>query len=380
MELSFGAYLREERENRELSLDVIGKKTKIQKKFLIALEEDRISELPSAAIVRGFIRSYAEAVGMDPKQAILKFEESQKKLHPEKAKPKSSPAQTVKASHVIIPGAVIFIIVAAAVTIYMTRKKPEPTPVPAPAPVIPKPALPVVPPPVIPKPEGLEAIKYISPPFLVRVKAVEICWLIATIDEKTSREATLYPGNFFEVRAEKKLSILLGNAGGVEMTVNQAPLKPVGPHWKTARIMIPDDLGKFLSEGYAFKPEETPEAEKKPEPEKPSAPETRPGATVVKPLETKPVTAPKVTVLESQTGEPARTPKPVEKKEPSVRPVKPSPGETATGQPKPKPETIDKKPAPIQPAKPIPGNTAKKKPKVQIVDDSALRPDEKAIE
>jgi len=376
MEFSFGAYLREERENRELSLDEIVKKTKIQKKFLVALEEDRISELPTSAIVRGFIRSYAEAVGMDPKQAILKFEESQKKLHPEKVKPKPRPDNTIKASHVIIPGAVIFIIVAAAVTIYMTRNKPEPTPIPAPAPVIPKPAVPVVPPPVTPQPEEPEAIKYISPPFLVRVKAVEICWLIATIDEKTIREATLYPGNFFEVRADKKLSILLGNAGGVEITVNQAPIKPVGPHWKTARIMIPDDLGKFLAEGYAFKPEETPAAEKNAEPEKPTTPELKHGATVAKPLGIKPVTTPKVTVLESQTGEPARTTKPVEKKEPAVQPVKPSPGETAAAQPK----AIEKKPAPTRPAKPIPGDTVHKKPKAKAIDDSVLRPDEREIE
>jgi cytoskeleton protein RodZ len=382
MESSFGAFLRQERETRELSLDEIVKKTKIQKKFLIALEEDRLSDMPSAAILRGFIRSYADAVGVDQKLVISKFEESQKKLHPEKAKPKPRPENTIKASHVIIPGAVIFIILAVAVTIYMTRNKPEPVTVPTPVPVIPKPVNPVATPNPVPteKPEEPEAVQYVSPPFLVRVKAVEICWLIATIDEKTSREATLYPGNFFEVRADKKLSILLGNAGGVEMTVNQAPLKPVGPHWKTARIMIPDDLEKFLNEGYAYKPGEMP-AEKKTEPEKPSAPEPKHGSTAAKPQETKTVAKPLGTVLEAQTGETVKKPKPAEKKEPAVQPVKPSPGGTAEAPLKPKPEAAEKKPAPVRPVKPAAGDTVHKKPKAQIIEEpTPLRPDERELD
>lgn len=366
MDASFGAYLRQERENRELSLDDLGKKTKIQKRLLVALEADQLDQLPSLAIVRGFIRSYAEAVSLDPGQAILKFEEFQKKLHPEKNRPKTGPDKHLKVWNFLIPAAVVLVIAGVAVATVLGKKSQKPMPDPTPPPVAPKPIPPTQPLPQNPEPAEPPEIKFISPPFLITIKANEICWLLATIDEKTGREATLYPGNLFEVRAEKRLSILLGNAGGVEMTVNQAVLKPVGAHWKTARILIPDDIAKYLPEGWALKPDDKPEAEPKPEGEQTPAPETKPATGANKPLETKPATGPQGTVLESQTAAPGEKSRPMDKKQPSIPPPKPGAGATVDN--KPKPEAIEKKPEPVQPAKPSPGDTAPKKPKVQIIE------------
>lgn len=58
--------LREERENKNLSLDEIEKTTKIKKEFLIAIEEGKFNNLPSESYAMGFVKNYAEVLGIPP--------------------------------------------------------------------------------------------------------------------------------------------------------------------------------------------------------------------------------------------------------------------------------------------------------------------------
>ncbi len=61
-----GQQLRQAREAAGLSLADVSRTTRIRSRFLQALEEGNFGELPSAAAVRGFLRTYAEALGLDP--------------------------------------------------------------------------------------------------------------------------------------------------------------------------------------------------------------------------------------------------------------------------------------------------------------------------
>jgi len=248
MEESFGEYLRKERERLEISIDEVAKATKIRKRLLIALEENRLDQLPSLTFVRGFIRLYAQKLGLDQNQALLRFEEYLKKIHPELLgeKPKAKPP--VRVWRIILPAAVVLMLATVAALSVLGHRGREVQNQPVnQLPVDIKPGKT----PETTNPPALED-KVISPPFLVRVKAIEICWLLATIDEKTSREATLYPGDSIEIRAEKRLSLLLGNSGGAQVSVNSALLNQVGGHWKPARILLPEDLEKYLPQGFKF--------------------------------------------------------------------------------------------------------------------------------
>jgi cytoskeleton protein RodZ len=64
MSESFGRYLKRERKLREILLEEIARETKIKIGLLRALEDDRIGDLPSPAIVKGFLRSYARMLGL----------------------------------------------------------------------------------------------------------------------------------------------------------------------------------------------------------------------------------------------------------------------------------------------------------------------------
>jgi hypothetical protein len=73
MEMSFGARLRQQREERHVALEDISAKTKIKLSFLEALEGDDLSRWPQGIFRRAYIRSYAQAIGLEPDVVVQQF-------------------------------------------------------------------------------------------------------------------------------------------------------------------------------------------------------------------------------------------------------------------------------------------------------------------
>lgn len=69
----FGARLRMERERRRITLASIAANTKIGLHLLEGLERGQVTRWPSGIFRRSFIRSYAEAVGLDPEEIAREF-------------------------------------------------------------------------------------------------------------------------------------------------------------------------------------------------------------------------------------------------------------------------------------------------------------------
>lgn len=78
---SFGARLRQRREERQVDLTAIAAQTKIKVSLLDALERDDVSHWPSGIFRRAYIRAYAQAIGLDPDVVLREFLE----LHPDPA-------------------------------------------------------------------------------------------------------------------------------------------------------------------------------------------------------------------------------------------------------------------------------------------------------
>ena len=68
-----GDMLRDAREARGISLVEAERETKIRQKYLAALEDDDIAALPGPLYARGFLRSYAGYLGLDPGQLMPFF-------------------------------------------------------------------------------------------------------------------------------------------------------------------------------------------------------------------------------------------------------------------------------------------------------------------
>lgn len=69
----FGRKLRQARERRGVSLRQIAVSTKIAIGALEALERNDFSRLPGGIFSRGFVRSYALEVGLDPDETVREF-------------------------------------------------------------------------------------------------------------------------------------------------------------------------------------------------------------------------------------------------------------------------------------------------------------------
>ena len=83
---AFGAELRKEREDRQISLQDIFAATRINIRFLEAIEEGRFDVLPGAYI-RAFLREYADTVGLNADELLAKFDATRGPTPPPAATP-----------------------------------------------------------------------------------------------------------------------------------------------------------------------------------------------------------------------------------------------------------------------------------------------------
>ncbi len=70
---SFGARLRQRREQQHVSLDAIAEQTKIKSSLLDGLERGDVSHWPSGIFRRAFVRAYAHSIALDPDVVVREF-------------------------------------------------------------------------------------------------------------------------------------------------------------------------------------------------------------------------------------------------------------------------------------------------------------------
>ena len=71
----FGRYLAQQRELRGVSRSDVANVTKIPLNLLVALEGGDVERLPERIFVLNYIRAYAQVIGMESQEAVLRFEE-----------------------------------------------------------------------------------------------------------------------------------------------------------------------------------------------------------------------------------------------------------------------------------------------------------------
>jgi hypothetical protein len=69
-----GSSLREARERRRLELRDVEQATRIRVKYLQALEEERFDVIPAAAYVKGFLRTYADYLGLEAQPFVDEYD------------------------------------------------------------------------------------------------------------------------------------------------------------------------------------------------------------------------------------------------------------------------------------------------------------------
>ncbi len=73
---TFGEELREERERRGLSLESLCAQTRVQQRYLAALEQEDYAVLPGGVFRKGIVRAYLGAAGLPEDDWLPRFQHS----------------------------------------------------------------------------------------------------------------------------------------------------------------------------------------------------------------------------------------------------------------------------------------------------------------
>lgn len=81
---NLGEYLQKKREEQHISIEELVARTRIPLRFVQAIEADQFDLLPNQVTAKGFLRNYAECVGIDPAVVAESFLEKKgsEKLYP----------------------------------------------------------------------------------------------------------------------------------------------------------------------------------------------------------------------------------------------------------------------------------------------------------
>jgi hypothetical protein len=224
---SVGCILRSERLRRGKALDAIAAETKISSAILGAIENDQFDSLPGGAYRKGFVRLYARALGLDEEEAVAAFRRQHLELPV--ALPPVPPQQPFRYLReavflLLIPLAMIgFYKVAGNESPQRKHsavgRLQEPVTQPPPAPVKNN------------TPEGSPTEE--SPPG-AGVRAVftmtEPVWVSVSCDGKPAYTGTLPGKESRSFEASAVVTVLIGNAGGLTITLNGQTLGPIGAH------------------------------------------------------------------------------------------------------------------------------------------------------
>ena len=88
-----GQKLKKARENRNLAQEDIAKELKLDLRFVKALEEGRLNELPQPVYTAGYVRAYSKLVGLQPDEIVSEYSSYQKASTPSKPKTKKEKEQ-----------------------------------------------------------------------------------------------------------------------------------------------------------------------------------------------------------------------------------------------------------------------------------------------
>ncbi|HLQ33658.1 MAG TPA: RodZ domain-containing protein [Chloroflexota bacterium] len=233
--------LRTAREERGVSLAQAEAATMIRRSYLQALEDDEHAQLPGAVYIKGFLRNYAQYLGLDALHVLSVYhreypDQSQEVVAPATIKPRGT-SQLVTGGTI---ASLLLVVVIAIFSTYVYRqvqafRQSEPASqaaalVPTPTPIPPTPtsarsaetAAAVVPEPVAPTRTALAGGAEVT------AKVSQDAWLQVQVDGQRSFEGVLKAGQTQTWKGKDDVFVWVGNAGGVSIVFNGSDMGTLG--------------------------------------------------------------------------------------------------------------------------------------------------------
>jgi cytoskeletal protein RodZ len=263
-----GAVLRRCREFHGFTLEDASETTKIGISYLKALESDQISAFANQAYLKGFLRIYVNYLGLNYDDVARMYGKlfGVQDDKPAPASVTSAPTRRsrrmISLKKMLFPALLLAMILITAT--FFNRPPPPLVRPPAPAAVVlsPSPVTAVqtvqssvrvkkeeadIPtkedvrppePPVYEEPVVSVRPAEAAKGFILKIKVTQSGALTATVDDSGQQQYELEVGDVLEWKAEKKVTLELSNAGGVDVELNGKPYRALGPPGEPAYIEL----------------------------------------------------------------------------------------------------------------------------------------------
>lgn len=233
---ALGEEFRRAREARGQTISDVAERLHIRSVYLTAIEDEDWAAIGAPVYIRGFMRTYARYLGLDPEAAVARFTEA-----PAQARgPVPAPAAGDERRRRPSIGALVAIVVAVLLVgfvgyQYLVVRSDRP---PA-APVVRTSAPPAGPAASAAAAAAAPAAEAESPPAgapvpnqaggepKLVVRITETSWLRVAVDDKVALEGTYPPGTVKSFVGKSAL-VRVGNAGGVQLEVGGRPIGRLG--------------------------------------------------------------------------------------------------------------------------------------------------------
>lgn len=266
-----GAILKRCREFHGFSLEDASETTKIGVSYLKALEEDRVGDFANLTYLKGFLRIYAAYLGLNSDDMARMYDklhgpaESDNAVETKKVKRLQPLKSLVPLRKLVLPAILFALILVVAAFFNRAPVTPlapqQPPAVQPPAPSIASaPALPVqavvssarVKPvasvekvketpenekqPSAAEPEEKQVVSNLpgetGKSFILKIRVTQNGTLVAVVDGSAPQSYELAIGDIIEWKAEKSVSLDVGNAGAIDVELNGKHLKQMGASGK----------------------------------------------------------------------------------------------------------------------------------------------------
>jgi transcriptional regulator with XRE-family HTH domain len=232
--MSLGERFRAAREQRGLTLSDVAEQLRIRSVYLAAIEEENWKAIGAPVYIRGFLRTYARFLGLDPEEAVSEFNAAENTLPPT-AQPAAAsagfdyrPQGSSLTPLIWIAGLVAVALVGFVIYLYVTpaggRQQLAATAAAQPT----APSLGAGTATLAPGLAGTNPTP--SPLQQTRTLAIHLTapsWLRVSVDGNVSIEGTFPAGTTKSFHGKIAL-VRVGNAGGVEITVDGKPIGKLG--------------------------------------------------------------------------------------------------------------------------------------------------------
>lgn len=252
--ISFGKYLQSIRLEKSIPLEAVSKATRIGMENLVHIENEALHKLPAEVFVKGYLRAYARAIGADGDEVLRRYAASCQNLRAANQYDEAI-AQTRRTfwKRLIISLSLIvaLIVLSVGTVLFLQDASKESPAIPSQNPGLKDvksstavddansvkeegtknpPEQPV---------QSATSQSQVVENHILQIRATQKTWVKVIVDGGNAKRYNLNKDDHLVLQAKDSFSLLIGDARGVDLTINDKIYKMAGKKGQVITVQLP---------------------------------------------------------------------------------------------------------------------------------------------